>query len=175
MSVKKAPVVHLFSWRLVVPLAMLAILIAAGSALGGFSAGVYGGLGAFFLWAIGSQRRLRRRFYRGIRLYRRMEYAEAIPHFQRDLDYWNRFPKVDDWRIVALLSPTPYPYRSSDPRCIGVRHMKCGRIEEAKTHYRLALEAFPGNDMAAWSLKNLEIVEKARQAGNPPSTRMPTG
>ena len=48
---------------------------------------------------------------RGIRLYRKERFAEAVPHFFKSYDFFARHAWVDRWRALTMLSPSRISYR----------------------------------------------------------------
>ena len=93
---------------------------------------------------------------RGVSLYKREKYNEAIPYFQKSYDFFSVHKWIDKYRIVTMLSSSKISYsemaRINKAFCLS----QIGKKQESIEEYKKTLEEFPGSKIAEMSLKMLQ-------------------
>ncbi len=97
---------------------------------------------------------------RGIALFKKKRYEEAIPEFERSYSFFERSKWIDDFRFLTLLSSSRISYREMALLNIAFCYAQAGYGSKAKEYYKRALAEFPDSEMAITSLKMIESVEK---------------
>ncbi|MCP4777044.1 MAG: hypothetical protein GY880_22715 [Planctomycetaceae bacterium] len=101
----------------------------------------------------------------GIRFCKKKEFKEALPEFQKSLEFFDRYPWVDKYRAVTLLSAAGMNYREMALVCRGFCYAQIGNGEQARLSYAECLRRFPANGMAEAALR---MMDSAAENGNEP-------
>lgn len=92
----------------------------------------------------------------GIAKVRRNLFAEAIPSFERSLEFFDRHPWLDRYRSVFLLSPSAISYREMAMTNIGFCYSQLLDGANARVWYTRCIERFPKSGIAQCSLNMLD-------------------
>ena len=159
----RAPIVRQIAWLSVVPQLSIMGLIMWLLSIAGVQQPVLSGALAFLALSVTLRFGIPKAHRRGISLFKRKQYAEAIPEFERSYDFFNRNRWVDDWRFLALLSSSRVSYREMALLNLAFCHSQAGNGLRAKEYYQRTLAEFPDSEMARASLRMIESAEKTAQ------------
>jgi len=107
----RTPIVRQIAWISVAPqLALVAILIGA-AYLAGIKSFVFVGAVVYLLIAMTLRRLIARDHRAGVSLVRRQQFAQALEHFNRSYEFFNRHRWLDDWRFITMCSSSRVSYR----------------------------------------------------------------
>ena len=107
----KTPIVRPVSWlNASVNIGLLMVFAVVGAMLW-YPAGAAAGAAIYLLLSINLRRILGQYHRRGIACTQRQAFEEAIPEFQRSLDFFEKYPWVDKYRAVTMLSAAAMSYR----------------------------------------------------------------
>ncbi len=95
-----------------------------------------------------------------IALVRKHQFADAIPCFQRSLDFFDRYPWLDKYRSLLLLSPSAASYREMALANMGFCYSQVGDGHNARSHYQQCLERFPDSGLAQTALNMMDSVSR---------------
>src|SRR5688572_16583375 len=108
----RMPVVRQISWPAVLPqLAVLGGLIALGTYVTQTSGGVVLGAAIYLAYSICSRLLIARAHRRGMRFFRKQQYAAAIEAYQESYEFFARNPWIDQYRAIVMMSPSAISYR----------------------------------------------------------------
>ena len=146
-----------FGWQLVV----LALLIATMFAVVGPRHGVTLGAVAFLAWRLCAHQLVARHHRTGIRLMRARRLEPAIAAFQRSLAFFERYPWLDRYRAVVLLSPSRMCYREMALVNIAFAWGQLGNGVLMKQAYERAHAEYPENPIALAALQQIAAIEQS--------------
>jgi hypothetical protein len=93
---------------------------------------------------------------KGISLYKRHKFKEAIPFFRNSYDFFKKHQWIDKYRFLVLLSSSKISYTEmallNKAFCLSQSDQK----NEAIAEYKKVLIEFPDSEMATSSLKMME-------------------
>lgn len=169
------PVVRQIAWLSALPqLAILLLLILVARVIGAGSPIVVGAV-AYLATSFGLRFGIAKDHRRGIRLFHKERFAEAVPHFLRSHEFFSRHKWLDDWRAVTMLSSSRISYREmallNAAFCLG----QSGERQRAAEEYMRVLLEFPRSRMAEAALRLMGPQAASGQqtpaadAGNPHS------
>lgn len=158
----RAPIVRQVSWLLAVPqmAAMAAVIAAAWFVTRSFVPAVWAGGGVYLAYSVASKLLIARAHRRGIRLFKRQKYAEAIPRFEESYEFFSRHPQVDRYRSITMMSCSAASYGEMALINIAFCYGQLGQGAKAKEYYQRALAEFPDSGMAIAALKMFEAAEQ---------------
>jgi hypothetical protein len=153
------PIVRQASWRVALPsLFILTGVVALGWTLGG-QVGMFVAIACYLAYSIAARFVIARDHRVGIELTRRESFREAIPHFERSFDFFDRHRWLDDWRGFVMLSSSRASYREIALLNGAFCHSQVGEGLQAEATYRRCLELYPSSGMAEAGLR---LIEAAR-------------
>lgn len=152
----KTPVVYSISWlNACIALGVLVFFAIVGytwsGALGAF-------WGAMVYWMLSQ---LLRRFIphhhrKAIGHCRRQEFEQAIPEFQKSIQFFLKYDWIDRFRAITMLSASGMGYREMALVSLGFCHAQIGDGPNARRHYEQCLQEFPDNGMARAALRLMQ-------------------
>ena len=119
------------------------------------------GAAAYLVYSIGSRFLIPRAHRRGMRLFRRQQYEQAISAFHESYDFFTRNVWLDRYRAAIMLSPSAMTYREMALCNIAFCYSQIGEGGKAKDYYRRALAEFPNNGLAQAALRLIESAEQS--------------
>lgn len=164
----QAPVTRPVAWASLVPqlLCLGGLVGVARLVLGSdWSEAFLVGAGLYLVYSFGSRAVLAREHKAGMRLTKRGRFAEAIPHYERSLDFFERHPSIDRWRAVTMLSSGRLTYREMALVNIAFCYSQVGEGERAEAYYRRTLADYPDNVIARTALRLMESVRQGSASG----------
>ncbi|MCE9525927.1 MAG: tetratricopeptide repeat protein [Planctomycetales bacterium] len=151
------------SWMAVIPQVIaLALAITVGEYLTPAKPmnGMMWGAAAYLLYSFGSRRLIPRNHRTGVSLSRQQRFAEAIPHFQRSLEFFDRYDWMDRYRSIVLMSPSAVSYREMALANIAFFYSQIGEGEQARSYYEKCLERFPESGLALTALRMMDAARE---------------
>lgn len=148
------PVIRQVAWLSLVPqLVVVVALVAAERAL---QVPVpFSGLACYLVLLIVLRRAIPRHHRRGMALFRRERFGEAIPEFRCSYDFFTKHAWLDRWRSVSMLSSSRIPYREMALLNVAFCLSQLGKQDEARAEYTRVLNEFPGSKVAESALRML--------------------
>jgi tetratricopeptide (TPR) repeat protein len=159
----KAPIVRQIAWLSVVPQLVIMALIMWLLSIAGVQQAILLGALTYLALSIILRFGIPKAHRRGISLFKRKQYTEAIPEFERSYDFFSRNRWIDDLRFLVLLSSSRISYREMALLNLAFCQSQAGNGLKAKECYQRTLAEFPDSEMAKASLKMIESAEKAAQ------------
>jgi tetratricopeptide (TPR) repeat protein len=123
--------------------------------------GVVWGAFAYLLFAIGSRRLIARHQRRGMTLVKQERYADAISEFQASLAFFDRYPWIDRFRCVTMMSASAMSYREMALLNIAFCQSQQGNGRRARESYEACLARFPDSVLAHSALRLMEAAKNA--------------
>ncbi|MBP7275396.1 MAG: hypothetical protein KBA51_04250 [Kiritimatiellae bacterium] len=154
-----APIVRQIAWLSVVPQLAIMGLIMWLLSMAGVQEAIFFGALAYLALSMSLRYGVAREHRRGISLFKRKQYADAIPSFERSYDFFSRYRWLDDWRFLTLLSSSRISYREMALLNMAFCHAQAGNGLKAKEFYRRTQAEFPESEMAKASLRMIESAE----------------
>lgn len=122
------------------------------------------GAGVYLLYAHFSKMFIASAHRRGLNLLAEKKYQSAIREFEQSHMFFTRYPQMDQFRAVVLMSPSIWSYREMALLNIAFCYGQLGEASMAKTYYEQVLSDFPDNDYAMNALKFIENSQDESEA-----------
>jgi len=95
----------------------------------------------------------------GMKLVKQMKFTEAIPHFEKSVDYFTRNSWVDKYRVIVLFNSGKMSYKEMGLCNLGFCYSQIGNGEMAKKYYTAAITEFPQSGVARVALNMLNSTQ----------------
>ena len=89
----------------------------------------------------------------GMKLVKQQKFVEAIPLFEKSVDFFTSNAWVDKYRFLTLLSSSKMTYKEMGLCNIAFCYSQTNNGKKAKEYYELILKEFPENGLATAGLK----------------------
>ena len=99
----------------------------------------------------------------GMRLVKQRKFADALPYFEKSVDYFTKNNWVDKYRYLTLLSSSKMTYKEMGLCNIAFCYTQTGNGQKAKEYYEQALKEFPENGLATAGLNIIKSVANSSQ------------
>ncbi|MDX1942523.1 MAG: tetratricopeptide repeat protein [Saprospiraceae bacterium] len=96
----------------------------------------------------------------GMRLVLRQRFAEAIPFFEKSVDYFTQHSWVDKYRFLTFLNSSKMAYREMGLCNIAFCHSQLGNVQKAKAFYERVRKEYPDNGLAIAALNLINSLEQ---------------
>jgi tetratricopeptide (TPR) repeat protein len=165
------PIVRQLSWLSVLPqLGILLLLILMAHVLGARDA-VFAAVLAYVVVSLALRFGIPRDHRRGISLYKKERFSEAVPHFLRSYDFFAKYRWIDRWRAVTLLSSSRISYSEMALVNAAFCLAQAGERERSIQEYKRTLAEFPRSKIAEAALRLLEPQQSSAQQSVRPDRR----
>lgn len=114
------------------------------------------GVGLYFLYSILSRRIISRLHRKGMKLLLKDKYHESIDWFRKSIEFFEKYPWLDKYRSVLMLSSSVWTYREMAMMNIAYAYSQMGEGKLAAESYKKILEEYPENKVARSSLRLME-------------------
>ncbi len=121
------------------------------------------GAGVYLLYAQFSKMFIASAHRRGLQLLAAKNYQPAIREFEKSHMFFTRYPQIDHFRAVVLMSPSIWSYREMALLNVAFCYGQLGEVNMAKTTYEQVRSDFPDNDYAIHALKCIENPQAERE------------
>lgn len=118
---------------------------------------------AFFLALRLFLRSIPRDHRAGIQLVRNQQFEDAVPHFLRSFEFFERHPWLDTYRAILMLSPAAISYREMALANAGFCCSQIGDGENARKYYEWCLELFPESGLASSAIRMMQSASPTPQ------------
>ena len=95
----------------------------------------------------------------GMRFVRQQQFSNAIPFFEKSVDFFTKNKWIDKYWFITLLSSSKVSYKEMGLCNIAFCYSQIGSGLKAKEYYELALGEFPNSVLAQSALKLINSVE----------------
>lgn len=157
-TLRRTSMMMIFSQAAVVAL-LIGIINVVMRPLSSISA-IAAGIMLYIAYSFGSRMILTAAHRRGVRLVREKKWQAAVQAFEASYAFFTRFPWLDEYRFLAMLTPTSIGYREMALNNMGFALVQAGNNRQAKQHYLKLLEQFPQSDLAETARRVLAAIEK---------------
>jgi len=96
--------------------------------------------------------------YMGMKLLKEAKFEQAIPFFQKTIDFYTKYSWVDRFRFLLLISSSRKTIRESSISNLAYCYLQIGDVERAKKIYMNLLEQYPLNNNAISMLNTINLV-----------------
>lgn len=97
---------------------------------------------------------------KGIVLFKKGSYAEAIPFFEKSYVFFKKNGWIDKYRYITLLSSSRISYTEMALLNIAFCYGQSGNGKASKDYYEKALSEFPNSGIAKASLRMFESAKE---------------
>jgi tetratricopeptide (TPR) repeat protein len=150
------PIVRQIAWLSVLPQIGILLLLMGIAHLLGAQEPLLAGAITYLVASFILRSMIPRHHRRGISLYKKERFAEAIPYFAKSYEFFAQHAWLDRWRAVTMLSASRMSYREMSLLNVAFCLAQSGERELSIQEYRRVLAEFPGSKMAESALKLLE-------------------
>lgn len=88
------------------------------------------------------------------------DFRAAVAGFQSGYDFLNKYPWIDKYRYVVLLSSSKISFREMALNNIAFCYSQIGEGEKAISYYNQMLSEFPDSDLAKAALNFIAAIRK---------------
>lgn len=100
---------------------------------------------------------------KGIILVKQQKFEDAIPLFEKSVEFFSKNAWIDKFRFLTLLSSSKMTYKEMGLCNIAFCYSQTGNGQKAKAYYEQALKEFPENGLAIAGLKMIDSFAQIAQ------------
>ena len=160
------PTIRQLSWLSVVPQLIVIGLLIFLYHLADFDEPFILGALTYSLLALVLRNIIAKNHRQGMRLVKQQKFADALPCFEKSVDYFAKNNWVDKYRYLTLLSSSKMTYKEMGLCNIAFCYSQTGNGQKAKEYYEQALKEFPENGLAIAGLNMLKSVDNKAQVAD---------
>ncbi len=154
----KIPTVRQIAWISILPhLCVMAVLMYIAYLLD-FKEFIFVGAFAYLLLSILLRNLLGKEHRKGVALFKKEQFLEAIPYFEKSYNFFKRNDWIDKYRYITLLSSSKMTYKEMALNNIAFCFGQAGDGVKAREFYERTLREFPESGMAKAGLRLLNSV-----------------
>ena len=99
----------------------------------------------------------------GIKLVKQQQFENAIPIFEKSVEFFTKNNWIDKFRFLTLLSSSKMTYKEMGLCNIAFCYSQTGNGKKALEYYEKTLKEFPENGLAKSGLKMLNSFKNSEQ------------
>ena len=160
------PTIRQLSWLSVIPQLIVIGLLIFLYHLANFDQPFIFGALTYSLLALGLRNLIAKNHRQGMRLVKQQKFVDALPYFEKSVDYFAKNNCVDKYRYLTLLSSSKMTYKEMGLCNIAFCYSQTGNGQKAKEYYEQALREFPENGLAIAALNMLKSVDNKAQVAD---------
>jgi tetratricopeptide (TPR) repeat protein len=157
------PTIRQIAWLSVIPQVAVIGIIIYGYHLANFSNPFIFGALTYSVFALILRNLIAKNHRQGMRLVKQQKFTEAIPFFEKSVDYFSKNTWVDNYRFLTLLSSSKMTYKEMGLCNIAFCYSQTGNGQRAIDYYKKALNENAENGLAIAGLKMLSSVDTKTQ------------
>lgn len=155
----KPPVVKQIAWVSLIPqLTLLAGMIALSQYMG-LPGHVITGVVFYLILSFALRFGIPFHHRKGMSLFKKRLFAEAIPCFENSYDFFKRHQWLDTYRYITMLSSSQISYTEMALLNMAFCYGQSGDGEKSRTFYEKTLDEFPDSEMAKASLNMMDSAQ----------------
>ena len=97
-----------------------------------------------------------------MRLVKQHNFMDAIPKFEKSVDFFTRNNWLDKYRFLTLLSSSKMTYKEMGLCNIAFCYSQTNNGQKAKEYFEQTLKEFPENGLAIAGLRMMNSVENVK-------------
>ena len=97
------------------------------------------------------------------KLVKQQKFQEAIPLFEKSVDFFTKNNWVDKYRYLTILSSSKMTYKEMGLCNIAFCYSQIGNIQKAKEYYEQTLKEFPDNGIAIAALRMINSIQSSQE------------
>ncbi|MDQ3063167.1 MAG: hypothetical protein M3R14_09965 [Acidobacteriota bacterium] len=153
------PTVKQIAWTSLIPqLLLIGLFIYVFHLLNVGDPIIFGAL-TYLVLSFGLRNLVAKNHRKGVNLVKQQKFADAIPYFQKSVDYFSKNAWVDKYRFLIILSSSKMSYREMGLCNIAFCYSQTGKGLKAKEFYQQILRDYPENGMATAGLNMLNSLD----------------
>ena len=156
----KVPTTYQIAWIALIPFMLFPLLSIFICYKLGIEEFILWGTVIYLIIALGLRRVIAKNFRQGMKLVKQQQFSNAIPFFEKSVDFFNRNKWVDKFRSITLLSASKMTYKEMGLCNIAFCYSQIGDGQKAKEYYERTLNEFPNNILAITALKMINSIEQ---------------
>lgn len=160
------PTIRQLSWFSVVPQLIIIGLLIFLYHLADFDEPFIFGALTYSMLALGLRNLISKKHRQGMRFVKQQKFLDALPCFEKSVEYFTKNNLVDKYRYLTLLSSSKMTYKEMGLCNIAFCYSQTGNGQKAKEYYEQALKEFPENGLAIAGLNMLKSVENKEQVAD---------
>ncbi|MBC8052277.1 MAG: hypothetical protein H7Y13_04380 [Sphingobacteriaceae bacterium] len=158
----KTPIVRQVSWPSVIfQLILLGLLICIFQIFE-FAEPFFTAALTYAILAFGLRIKIARSHRKGLQLIKQQKPIEALPFFEKSVNYFTKFNWIDKYRYLTLLSSSKMTYREMGLCNIAFCYSQTGEGYKAKEVYQMILKEYPENGLAYAGYNMLNSLEQSQ-------------
>lgn len=152
----KLPIVKQVSWLSIIPQLGIIVLLMYVLHLAGVKEPIFPGAIIYLLLSLGLKNLIPRNHRKGMRLFKRKSFQDAIYEFQKSYEFFKKHKWVDTYRSVILLSSSRISYTEMALVNIAFCYGQTGEGQKSREYYERTLQKFPESEIARAALNMLD-------------------
>ena len=153
------PTVRQISWTSLIPQLLLIGLLIYIYQLLDFGDPFIAGALTYAILAFGLRNLVAKPHRKGISLVKKQKFVDALPFFEKSVDYFSKNRWVDKYRYITLLSSSKLTYKEMGLCNIAFCYSQTGNGLKAKEVYEQILKEYPENGLANAGLNMLTSLK----------------
>ena len=154
------PIVRQVSWVSLIPQIIILIALIYIARLFGFKNYEYIGLIFYIIFIYVLRFQIPKDHRRGVKLYKKHNFSEAIPFFQNSYDFFKKHLWIDKFRFITLMFSSKISYTEMALLNMAFCHGQIGNGKKSKEIYEQVLKEFPNSEIAKASLRMFASAEE---------------
>lgn len=159
------PIVRQIAWIFMIPQLFFMLFLFLIYKLMGFEEFLLWGALTYLLISFSVRHFIPKYHRKGIRLSGKGNFEEAIPQYEKSVEFFTKRAWIDKYRFITLLSSSKLGYREMGLCNIAFCYGQLGDIEQTKKYYQIVLDGFPENGIAQSGLRLLNALESNKENG----------
>ncbi|ULQ58634.1 hypothetical protein K7I13_08665 [Brucepastera parasyntrophica] len=153
------PIVRSVAWISLIPqLLVLGLFILLFYFLNTPNPLIFGSL-AYLLVSFSLRNFLAKDHREGMKLTRMEKYDEAIPVFEKSVNFFTTYNWIDKYRYLVMLNSSKYSFKEMGLCNIAFCYSQTGNAEMTKKYYEIILEQYPNNGIAQAGLNLINSIQ----------------
>jgi tetratricopeptide (TPR) repeat protein len=158
------PTVRQIAWVSMIPQLILMGLIIFVYYLLEFGDPFLYGVLTYLILSFGLRNLVAKDHRQGMKLVKQQQFTNAIPLFEKSVDFFTKNTWVDRYRFLTLLSSSKMTYKEMGLCNIAFCHSQIGNGQKAKEYYEQTLTEFPDNGLAKAGLNMINSIGQTTQS-----------
>ena len=136
-----------------IPQIILCLVLILLARLSGFNNHILAGVSIYLMISYILRFQIPKHHRKGVSLYRKKLFKEAIPQFQKSYGFFNKNRWIDRFRFITLMSSSRVSYTEMALLNMAFCYGQIGDGKKSKELYKKVLKEFPDSEMAKASLR----------------------
>ncbi|WP_333662327.1 hypothetical protein [Chishuiella changwenlii] len=164
MTNNKMPTIRQTNWIAIIPQVIFMLCLTQIFKLLNFETPIIWGCITYILFSFSLRSIFIKDHNKGIKLTKQNNFVDAIPYFEKSIEYFGKNNWIDRYRFITLLSSSNISYREMGLNNIAFCYSQIGNGLKSKEYYEKMLLEFPNSILAKSALNFFEAAKNNEQS-----------